>query len=177
MPSVLIVLAHPDIENSTMNKALISEVEKHPEIKIHNIYKLYSRYNFETPLPSQEEHELLQKYDRIILQFPMYWYSCPPLLKKWIDDVFQEGTFPWMKGKELSVAITTHAPEHSHTPWGHASRHITEFLLPFIQTAKYTKMHFTPAFWVQGQEEITQEELSKKATDYITHLQKSFKHY
>ncbi|MDF7639407.1 NAD(P)H-dependent oxidoreductase [Lactobacillus sp. ESL0791] len=25
------------------------------------------------------------------MQFPFYWYSCPPLLKKWEDDVLEHG--------------------------------------------------------------------------------------
>ena len=174
MKKTIIILAHPDIENSKMNKGLLEEVKKHPEIKIHDIYKLYSNYNFNMPIPAKEEHDLLQQYERIVLQFPLFWYSSPPLLKKWIDDVLQDGLFPWLKEKELSVAVTTHAPIHEHTPWGHASRHITEFLLPFVQIAKYTKMKFVPAFAVHGAEEITEEELRQKSKEYVTMLQQPF---
>ncbi|MFN1209046.1 NAD(P)H-dependent oxidoreductase, partial [Enterococcus lactis] len=32
----------------------------------------------------------LAQYDRILFQFPMYWYSAPALMKKYEDDVFSK---------------------------------------------------------------------------------------
>ncbi len=33
----------------------------------------------------KREQELVENHDNIIFQFPLYWYSSPSLLKKWID--------------------------------------------------------------------------------------------
>lgn len=30
-----------------------------------------------------------------VLQFPIYWFNCPPLLKKWLDNVL---TYGWAHG-------------------------------------------------------------------------------
>jgi len=43
----------------------------------------------------------LLEHDRIVLQFPMYWYSMPPLLKKWLDDVLTYNFAYGSKGDKL----------------------------------------------------------------------------
>ena len=89
----LIILAHPDINNSTINRRWKQELEKYPEeFIIHELYKEYPDWNIEV----EKEQQLLESSEHIILQFPVYWYSYPPLLKKWMDDVFAYG---WAYGK------------------------------------------------------------------------------
>jgi len=51
------------------------------------------------------EQAALLGADRIVLQYPMYWLSCPPLLKKWLDDVL---TFGWAYG---STGTALHGKE------------------------------------------------------------------
>lgn len=65
--------------------------------------------------------------DLLILQFPMWWYSVPGILKNWIDRVFAFGEMygpgrTWdsgvMKGKRAMLAFTTSAPADSFMPDG-----------------------------------------------------------
>ncbi len=39
----------------------------------------------------KNEQSMLKAHHRIVIQFPLYWYSVPPLLKKWQDDVLTPG--------------------------------------------------------------------------------------
>ena len=74
----LVILVHPDMENSKANKRWKEELLKYPdEIEIHELYKEYPDWNINV----KKEQELIEKYDHIIFQFPLYWFSCPPLLK------------------------------------------------------------------------------------------------
>ena len=59
------------------------------------------------------EQAALTASDRIVLQFPMYWFSSPPLLKTWFDDVLTHG---WaygrnggdkLEGRKVALAVTT----------------------------------------------------------------------
>ena len=38
-----------------------------------------------------EEQQRLADHDLIVLQFPLYWYTGPALLKEWLDLVWLQG--------------------------------------------------------------------------------------
>lgn len=83
----LIIAAHPDLGVSKANRALIDAVKGEQGIFVHDLYAEYPDWNIDVA----REHRLLTEHDRIVLQFPFYWYSTPPLLKKWFDDVILSG--------------------------------------------------------------------------------------
>lgn len=78
-----IFLFHPDLKESSVNQALIKNITT----EVRNIYELYPDENINI---KAEQYALLRS-DRIVFQFPMYWYSIPPLMKKWFDLVFEHG--------------------------------------------------------------------------------------
>lgn len=68
----------------------------------------------------QGEIDRLFDADLLILQFPMWWYSVPAIMKGWIDRVFAFGVTydfgrTWdrgiMRGKRAMLTFTTGAPE------------------------------------------------------------------
>ncbi len=75
----LVLIFHPHINNSRVNKALKQEVLKNTskEVIVRDEYEKYPDEKIDVEL----EQSLLEKAGRIVLQFPMYWYSCPSLLK------------------------------------------------------------------------------------------------
>ena len=96
MKRTMVVLAHPDMEKSVVNKKWIEELQKHNDkIIIHDLHKEYPDCIFDI----DREHDLLENVENVILQFPLYWYSSPPILKKWLDDVLSYG---WAYGDDES---------------------------------------------------------------------------
>ena len=73
---ITIFLFHPDLTMSSVNQALIKSITT--EVK--NIYELYPDENINI----KAEQDALVKSDRIIFQFPMYWYSVPPTYEKMV---------------------------------------------------------------------------------------------
>lgn len=68
----------------------------------------------------QREIDRLLAADLLILQFPMFWYSVPGIMKSWIDRVFAYGVTydfgrTWdrgvLTGKRAMLSFTTGAPE------------------------------------------------------------------
>lgn len=64
----------------------------------------------------RRELDYLLAADVLILQFPLYWFSVPAIMKGWIDRVFVDGIIygsgRWydrgaMKGKRAMIAMTT----------------------------------------------------------------------
>lgn len=75
----------------------------------------------------RRELDRLRAAELLILQFPLWWYSVPGILKNWIDRVFAFGELygpgrTWdtgvMRGRRAMLAFTTSAPAASFLPDG-----------------------------------------------------------
>lgn len=161
MPNkILILFAHPLFEKSNTNAALIKHIPESGNITFHDLYENYPNFDVDV----KKEQELLAAHDIIIWHHPMYWYSCPPLLKQWIDLVLEHGWAYGSKGKELIgkrifQVITTGGQKENYTPQGKDHFTITQLLEPFCQTAKVCNMHYLPPFVVHGTHFIKAEEM------------------
>lgn len=133
----IVILAHPNIEHSRINKAQIEALKNsHPEIYIHNIYQAYA----DGKIDVTAEQNLLIQYDRIIFQYPFQWYNMPPLLKQWLDEVLVMG---WaygnggdnMKDKEIGFSVSTAGLEEVYTDTVFGT--VGDLLKPMESTIKF----------------------------------------
>lgn len=152
MPNkILIIFAHPLFEKSNANTALVRSIPDSANITFHDLYEEYPEFDIDM----KREQELLMLHDIIIWHHPMYWYSCPPLLKQWIDIVLEHG---WaygkeglaLKGKKLLQVITTGGKKENYSATGKDRYTILQLLEPFIQTAKVCNMNYLPPFVIHG---------------------------
>ncbi|MEO2206688.1 NAD(P)H-dependent oxidoreductase [Paenibacillus pabuli] len=171
----LVILAHPNIDVSRVNRRWKQELEQHAtDITIHEIYQAYPDWNIDV----SREQKLLEAYDHIILQFPLYWYSYPPLLKKWFDDVF---TYGWaygskgnkLHGKRLSLAMSIGDKKGNYTREGSVSFSVDEVITPFIASINHVGAVALPYFAVFGASfQVTDEEINQSAKEYISYIVK-----
>ena len=167
----LVILAHPDMENSRINKRWKEELGKYPDkITIHELYKEYPDWNINI----EKEQELLSKHDNIIFEFPLYWYSSPPILKKWFDEVL---SYNWaygneyrLKGKNIGFAVSVGGPEQEYSKEGSVRFSMNEILVPFEATIKYIKANLIPHYFVFDTENSSDEKLSENAENYIKYI-------
>ena len=135
---IQIIQAHPAEHRSRINVKLVEAAREVENVQILNLYNTYPDFEINV----KEEQKRLEAVDVIVLQHPMYWYSCPSLLKEWIDLVLEHG---WaygingtaLQGKYFGNAITTGGDESSYTPSGVNRYSIDEFIRPFEATAKF----------------------------------------
>ena len=66
-----------------------------PEDEIDNLYKLYPDFKIDV----KKEQEKLVRADCIILQFPMFWYNTPALMRQWFESVLEHGLLMDQKEK------------------------------------------------------------------------------
>ncbi|KEK22645.1 NAD(P)H-dependent oxidoreductase [Bacillus gaemokensis] len=165
----LVIVAHPDIEKSQINKRWVEELEKHSdEITVHQLYKTASNWEFDI----EYEQRLLLEHDRYIFQFPFYWYSSPPLLKKWFDDVLTYGfaygsTGDKVRDKEFGLAISIGGLESQYQ----GEFTMDELTKPFQSTCLYTGMKFIPMFTLYGAEyQLKDEDIEKSAAQYVKYV-------
>lgn len=131
---ILVISGHPNLEKSKANKAILKELEKYfgKQISIRRLDKLYPNYQINV----KAEQEAIKNADFIILQFPLYWYGTPAILKKWIDDVL----YNYFKGNRLSGKFKDKAIIASVTIGGSKERYsppnktVETYLIPLQET-------------------------------------------
>ena len=167
MPKILILFAHPRLENSRVNSRMLEEIPELENITFHDLYENYPDFNIDIEF----EKEQLLEHEIIIWHHPFYWYSAPPLLKQWIDMVLEYG---WaygsrgdkLKGKIIFNAITTGGGEEAYCEQGYNTYSINQFMQPFEQTAKLCSMEYLPPFTVMGTHKMKQEQIERSAISY-----------
>lgn len=172
----LVILAHPHIEDSKINKRWKQELLKYSdEITIHEIYKEYPNWSIDV----LKEQKLIETYDNIIFQFPLYWYSYPPLLKKWLDDIFTHG---WaygskgdkLKGKKFGIAMSIGDKKENYLPTGSVTFTVDEIITPFKASTVHVGAIALPHFAIFGASyQASDEDINQSAKDYIEYI---FKH-
>lgn len=85
----VVLLFHPNFEASRINKAFEQAIAD--DVNVRHMYELYPNNQVDV----MTEQTTLTEADRIVLQFPMYWYNSPSLLKEWQDKVL---TYGWAYG-------------------------------------------------------------------------------
>lgn len=149
--SILVLFAHPALQKSRVNRMLLDGIRGLPGVTLHDLYEAYPDFQIDVP----REQELLRGHDLIVLQHPFYWYSCPALLKEWIDLVLQYNFAFGTEGRELEGkgwmhCLSTGGDTPSYQRDGMNRHTMGEFLVPFEQTARLCHMRYLAPFLVQG---------------------------
>lgn len=161
MKKILILFSHPKFEKSRVNKTLINHIIDKENVTVHDLYEEYPDFHIDV----NAEKELLNQHDIIIWHHPFYWYSCPPLMKQWIDMVLE---FNWAYGPEGTAlhnktclnVITTGATKEMYCSEGYNIFTVKQFLRPFEQTANLCSMAYLPPFAVMGTHQLSDEDLN-----------------
>lgn len=69
----LIIFAHTFWEDSKANRALLESIKDLKKVQIHNISEIYK----DGKIDVNKELSLLKEADKIIFQFPLFWFSTP----------------------------------------------------------------------------------------------------
>lgn len=148
---VLVLLAHPVLERSRVNRRLAEAAAGLEGVTVHDLYETYPTL----VIDAKREQALLASHQTLVLQHPFYWYSSPALLKEWQDIVLEHG---WAYGKGgtalnekiMVSAITTGGPAMAYRKDGYNRFTIKELLSPFNQTAHLCGMRYLAPFAIHG---------------------------
>ncbi|HYX34317.1 MAG: NAD(P)H-dependent oxidoreductase [Pseudobdellovibrionaceae bacterium] len=149
--NILILYAHPNPIQSYVQKVLRQAIQDLEGVEIRDLYRQYPHFYIDVGL----EQEALLRADLIIFQHPLYWYSCPALLKEWQDTVLQPG-FAYgpggtsLRGKDFLQVLSLGALESTYHRQGGNRFSLPEFLRPFEATAYLCGLNYHWPFFVQG---------------------------
>lgn len=175
----LVVIAHPDLAQSTVNRRWVAELEKYPDrFTVHDLYAHYR----DGKIDVAAEQARVDAHAQLVLQFPVYWFNCPPLLKQWLDDVF---TYGWaygsqgkqLRGKPIALAVSAGTPAADYTLEGAIGCTLAEALRPFALTMQYVGADYRPPFAFYGidsnagYDDAALARVEQSAADYLAWLQ------
>lgn len=152
MKNVLIISGHTNFSASVANKIILDTVhERLPETEIVRLDELYPDFRIDV----ETEQKRLLRADIIVLQFPVFWYSAPSILERWMEEVFRHGfshgsTGDKLKGKKLVLSFTTGAPEAMYSHDGPMGYTIDEFLPCYKATCRLCQMDFAGYVYTGG---------------------------
>ena len=150
--NVLIVSGHTDLATSVANRTILETLQTRlPDAEIVKLDELYPDFQIDV----KAEQARLLRADVIVLQFPVFWYSAPSILQRWMEETFQHGfshgrTGDKLKGKKLVLSFTTGAPEAMYRHDGPMGYTIEEFLPCFKATCRLCQMDFAGYVYTGG---------------------------
>ena len=169
---VLLVLGHDHYDKSVQNKKLIDQLAGVKDVTILNIWDKYASQNFKlTEKQVQEDIQAVLAADRIIFQFPMYWFNMPWCLKFWQDQVFTTISYSdlikKMAGKELAAITTTAGPSAEYQEVCDNGHNLAENLMwPQKGSALYLKMKYHGAFFFYP--DLNEKEVFANYVKFVT---------
>lgn len=176
MAQILIIAAHPQLEHSRVTGSLIQAVADAAartggHIEVRDLYKLYPDYFLDTAA----EQAALQQARLVVWLHPVHWYSMPPLMKLWVDEVF---SFGWaygpdgeaLRGKDLWLAASTGGPADSYRPDGYNRYFFDAFLYPYEQTAALVGMRWLPPLVLHGAHRASEADVNEHAQVFVDRL-------
>ncbi|GEN48049.1 NAD(P)H-dependent oxidoreductase [Ligilactobacillus pobuzihii] len=163
----LILVAHPK-EADSGTQAFLKQAVAGTEDNI----KRRVLSNDITPgfVPRSEMKDVLAA-ERIIFQFPLYWYSAPAVLHQWFADCLITPYKEKLHNKELGLVVSTGRPEREFALGKKQKYSLSELLRPFVALADNLDMQMMPYFLISQFEYQTDKEHQKLLIDYLKYLE------
>lgn len=172
MTKTLVLLFHPDITRSKANAALVRAVAKIDTVEVVDMQALYPD-GLDFHRDGKKEAARLLAADRMVLQFPVQWYSTPPLLKAWQDAVLTRMFYVaydtegrQLEGTPLMVAATAGNVSEAYRPDGANLFAMDDLLAPLMATANRCGLPWAEPFLVFRADKLSSEELEAAADAY-----------
>lgn len=172
----LLILAHPYYAQLIANKTIVNELIKtYPDLEVRDIFQLYPDYKIDV----SAEQEALLRHDTIILQYPMFWFNMPAILKLWFDEVF---TYQFAYGsqgdklKDKKVIISMTVGQKEANMVNDQENLIDSFLKAVQHSIQYTQMQLSSTFLLYDVSPLSDNPESKIKLEAVEHSHKVLKH-
>lgn len=155
MAEILVLAAHPQLAQSRVTRALMQAAARvhggGANVEVRDLYALYPDYDVDVAA----EQAALSAADLVVWLHPVHWYSMPPLMKLWLDEVF---VFGWaygpgghaLRGKDLWLVCSTGGTAQAYRPDGYNRYFFDAFLHSHEQTAALCGMRWLPPLVLHG---------------------------
>lgn len=171
-PATVVILAHPQMRRSRITRHMARAAASQPGVQVRDLYAMYPDFHVDVPA----EQAALASAQLVVLLHPVHWYSMPPLLKLWMDEVW---AYQWafghkgtaLRGKDLWLVASTGGAESAYHPNGYNRYFFDAFLPPYEQSAFLCGMRFLPPLLMHGARQVSHAELQAHTELFAQRLQ------
>ena len=164
---ILIVYAHPDPQASHINQTMRKMVENVAGVTVSDLYEKYPDFYIDV----RQEQRLLLSHDLIVFQHPIYWYSCPAILKQWQEMVLEHGFAYGANGDALRdkhcLLVLSAGGERSAYQSNAMHGFAFDVLIKHLQqTIRFCGMRDLPPLVFFGAQDVEAEDIQAQAQLY-----------
>lgn len=169
---VLVLFAHPSVETSRVNRAMLEGVRSLDGVTVTDLYETYPDFDVDVG----REQASAEQHAALVFQHPVYWYNAPALLKEWIDVVLTHG---WafgnggtaLHGKRLLSAVTAAGGREGYNRDDGRRHSLSELFAPFHQTAHYCGMTYLEPFVLHESHHADDRAIDAHVTRYRARIE------
>lgn len=170
----LVIVSHPNFEQSLVTKALQSIAKTLPDVTVRNLETLYG--NNPDAIDGAAEQAACDSVDRIVFLYPTHWFNLTPMLKAYLNVAW---TYGWafgpggeaLKDKELLVVTSAGASEFTYSDNGIIESTMLDVLSPLKASALYIGMKFPEPLAFYGVMNATENDISSFQQSFSLRIQ------
>ena len=173
MSKTLILNFHPDPANSRANAALAAAATQMPDVEVVTMAGEHDGGRFDYT----REVERLAAADRLVLQFPVYWYAAPALMAEWMAQILTVAFYvraredgARIEGRQLMIAAVAGNTPENYQAGGRIAIPLPELLRPLEATALRCGFAWNEPFLVFRSSQLDDEELAREGAQYCARL-------
>lgn len=161
MKKTLVIFAHPHFEYSHANVELIKAYDVLEEVDFKDLYEEYPDFH----IASFRERKRIRNYERLVFHFPLIWFASPPLLKLWIDEVFDikwltETDHP-LVNKDAVIIVTVGGKEENYSEKGLYETLISDLMKFLTLSLKVNNIEVKKILAVHNADDLDKESLAE----------------
>ena len=176
MTKTLIIISHPDVTQSSSQQFLLASIKGEELIQIRHLESILAEQE-NNHFDKRIERACLQEADRIIFQFPFYWYQCPSVMKQWMDEVLMLNLSQKNKMKEFGIVVTVGAKSDRYTAGGSVGFGIEELLRPYQALANQLGWEYQTPFVIYQFQYLPETQKQQLLVDYLYYLENGSHHF
>ncbi|GLO79880.1 NAD(P)H-dependent oxidoreductase [Sulfitobacter pontiacus] len=178
MTKTLILAFHRDLTKSKANAALLKAAEAVEGVEIVDVQARYPDGLIDWTRDTPAEAARLLAADRLVFQFPIQWYSVPPLMKTWLDAVLTvmyyikaEELGDRLVGTPLMIAATAGNVPTAYARDGGNHYTIDEIMTPLKATAHRCGLPWHEPYVVFEADRLDAAQLDTAGAAYVRKLE------
>ena len=168
----MVVISHPTIQASSSQQFFLATLKGEDFVTIRHLDEVWSEAKPHFTRVIEEKALVESGAQRLILQFPMYWYQAPAVMKEWIDTVMSKSATFAKQIKELGIVVTLGVKEEAFRAGGKEQFTISELLRPFQALANAMSWNYLPNFEVHQFDYKTEGAKQVLLVEYLQYVTK-----
>mgnify|MGYP000845939810 FL=1 len=168
----MVVISHPTIQTSSSQQFFLATLKGEESVAVRHLDEVWSEAKPHFTKSDEEKALADSSAQRLILQFPMYWYQAPSVMKEWIDTVMSKSALFAKQIKELGIVVTLGVKEEAFRAGGKEQFTISELLRPFQALANAMRWTYLPIFEVHQFDYKTEEAKQALLVEYLQYVTK-----